>query len=230
MTRRHFFGRVSDGIYGVALTHLLTGDLFGGSGLAGESRPPAPGRGGIHDVAPRKPHFEAKAKSVILLFMNGGPSPMDLLDPKPMLNKHHGEPYFDQVAVDVPSPQQAGGLLRSPFKFAQHGQSGTWVSEAMPHIARRVGRHRGHPVDAHHQSGPSGRALQVSGGAHVAGHPHPGGPGWSTDWGPRTGTCRPSWCWTTPRACPSTASPTGSRGFCLPSTRGRACARWEIRC
>ena len=138
MTRRHFFGRISDGIYGVALAHMLTRDLFGVSSLADKSGPLGLGRGGVYDVAPRKPHFEPKAKSVILLFMNGGPSPMDLLDPKPMLDKHHGEPYFDQVAVDVPSPQQAGGLLRSPFKFAQHGQSGTWVSEVMPHLARRV--------------------------------------------------------------------------------------------
>ena len=140
MTRRHFFGRS-------LRRHLRGGPdppADGGpvrcvSSRADKSRSSlSPGRGGVYDVAPRKPHFETKAKSVILLFMNGGPSPMDLLDPKPMLDKHHGEPYFDQVAVDVPSPQQAGGLLRSPFKFAQHGQSGTWVSEAMPHIARRV--------------------------------------------------------------------------------------------
>ncbi len=137
-TRRNFFGRMSDGVYGIALTHLLSRDLLGFSEPPESRKVQAMGRRSVYDVKPRKPHFEAKAKSVILLFMNGGPSPMDLLDPKPMLGKHHGEPYFDEVAVDVPSPQQAGGLLRSPFKFAQYGQSGIWVSEIMPHLARQV--------------------------------------------------------------------------------------------
>ena len=52
--------------------------------------------------------------------MNGGPSQMDLFDPKPMLEKHHGEPYFDKVAADLTTPESAGGLLRSPFKFASN--------------------------------------------------------------------------------------------------------------
>jgi hypothetical protein len=70
--------------------------------------------------------------------MNGGPSQMDLFDPKPMLDKHHGEPYFDNLAADLTGPENAGGLLRSPFQFKQHGKSGTWVSELMPHLAQQV--------------------------------------------------------------------------------------------
>ena len=70
--------------------------------------------------------------------MNGGPSQMDLFDPKPMLEKHHGEPYFDKVAADLTTPESAGGLMRSPFKFKQFGKSGAWVSDAMPHFSEVV--------------------------------------------------------------------------------------------
>src|SRR5881396_2360200 len=87
------------------------------------------------DLKPRQPHFDAKAKAVIHLFMNGGPSQMDLFDPKPVLDKHNGEAYFDKVAADLTGPEQAGGLMRSPFKFAQHGKSGMWISDLMPHLA-----------------------------------------------------------------------------------------------
>ena len=70
--------------------------------------------------------------------MNGGPSQMDLFDPKPTLDRHHGKAYFDKIAGDVENPQDAGALMRSPFKFAQHGQCGMWVSDAMPHLAGQV--------------------------------------------------------------------------------------------
>jgi hypothetical protein len=70
--------------------------------------------------------------------MNGGPSQMDLFDPKPVLDKHHGEPYFDKVAADLTTPEQVGGLMRSPFKFAQYGKSGMWISEVMPHTAEQA--------------------------------------------------------------------------------------------
>jgi hypothetical protein len=63
---------------------------------------------------------------------------MDLFDPKPALDKHNGEAYFDKVAGDVTSPAQAGGLMRSPFHFAQYGKSGMWVSELMPNLAKHV--------------------------------------------------------------------------------------------
>jgi hypothetical protein len=70
--------------------------------------------------------------------MNGGPSQMDLFDPKPMLDRHHGEPYFNRIPGEVENPQSAGALMRSPFRFARHGQCGMWVSDAMPHVARQV--------------------------------------------------------------------------------------------
>ena len=130
LNRRGFFQRMSGGIAGAALTYLLGQDLGWGA-AEGPGDPPS-------DLRPRAPHFPAKAKSVIHLFMNGGPSQMDLFDPKPMLDKHHGEAYFDKIAGEVEFIKDAGALMRSPFRFAQYGQCGAWVSEAMPHLAGMV--------------------------------------------------------------------------------------------
>lgn len=134
LSRRAFFDRISDGIYGAALATVLSGDLYGAPPV-----PAAPdGHRASYDLKPQLPHFPPKAKSIIHLFMNGGPSQMDLFDPKPMLEKHHGEAYFDKLAADLTTPEQSGGLMRSPFKFAQHGKSGMWVSDAMPHLTEVV--------------------------------------------------------------------------------------------
>src|ERR1700751_4706857 len=124
VNRRGFFQRMSGGLCGAALTSLLGEDLRAAEGP--------------RDLKPRAPHFPAKATSVIHLFMNGGPSQMDLFDPKPTLDKHHGRPSFEKIAGEVESPHNAGALMRSPFKFAQHGQCGMWVSDALPHLARQV--------------------------------------------------------------------------------------------
>jgi hypothetical protein len=132
ISRRAFFDRVGDGLYGTALATLLSRDLYGATDGLPE------GHRRIYDLKPRPPHFEPKAKSVIHLFMNGGPSQMDLFDPKPALEKHHGESYFDKVAADLTTPEQSGGLMKSPFKFAQYGKSGAWVSEAMPHLTEVI--------------------------------------------------------------------------------------------
>jgi hypothetical protein len=118
------------GIHGAALLHLLSGDS--GAASLGSTTGRADG------FRPHVPHFPAMAKSVIHLFMNGGPSQMDLFDPKPELDRRHGESYFDKIAGEVESPSAAGSLMRSPFKFAQHGQSGMWVSDALPHLSRHV--------------------------------------------------------------------------------------------
>ncbi|MES2792837.1 MAG: DUF1501 domain-containing protein [Planctomycetota bacterium] len=135
MGRRNFFGQVGTGMYGAALASLMGRDLFGntpeGAAKPGSPRP-------IYNVAPRKPQFEPKAKAVIHLFMNGGPSQMDLLDPKPVLDRMHGQSYFEKIAGEVESPGSGGALMRTPFKFAQHGKSGMWVSNAMPHFAECV--------------------------------------------------------------------------------------------
>ena len=124
LSRRTLFSSVANGVCGAALASLLSRDLYGAER--------------VYDLKPRQPHFPPKAKAIIHLFMNGGPSQMDLFDPKPVLTKHHGEAYFDKVAADLTGPEQAGGLMKSPFQFAQYGQSGMWVSELMPHLSKHV--------------------------------------------------------------------------------------------
>jgi hypothetical protein len=128
VSRRGLFHQVAGGIYGAALAFLLGRDGFADPGPDGSS----------HPLAPRRPHFEPKAKAVIHLFMNGGPSPVDLFDPKPALDRYHGRPHFDRIAGEVENPQSAGALMRSPFRFARHGRCGMWVSEALPHLARQA--------------------------------------------------------------------------------------------
>jgi Protein of unknown function (DUF1501) len=140
VSRRGFFETFLDGTYGMALAFLLNRDLYAGPGSLGfrKSDDGPVDQRSVFDLKPRSPHFQPKAKAVIHLFMNGGPSQMDLFDPKPMLDKHHGESYFDKVAADLTGPEQAGGLMRSPFAFKQYGQSGIWVSELLPHLAQEV--------------------------------------------------------------------------------------------
>jgi hypothetical protein len=139
-SRRDFFGMVSDGIYGAALTSLLCEDLYG---EANEPRPgavpdPTSGPRREYDLRPRHGHFEPRAKAVIQLLMNGAPSQMDLFDPKPMLEKHRGQSFAEQAATETTFLADQRGLLPSPFKFGQHGKSGLWLSEAMPHLAEQV--------------------------------------------------------------------------------------------
>lgn len=87
-------------------------------------------------LAVREPHFPARAKRVIFLFMCGGPSQVDTFDPKPLLTRDDGQP----VPFAKPRVQFAatGNLLKSPWNFQQHGQSGAWVSDLFPNVAKRV--------------------------------------------------------------------------------------------
>ena len=137
-SRRGFLRRASDGVYAAALMSLFGQDIYSGRSLAAEG----PGEGSGHrrqfDLLPKQTHFPAKAKSVIHLCMQGGPSQVDLFDPKPELTRRHGQSVFKEIAADLSSPEAAGGLMRSPFQFAQHGESGAWVSELMPHVAKEV--------------------------------------------------------------------------------------------
>jgi hypothetical protein len=87
-------------------------------------------------LAARLPHFAPRAKRVIFLFMKGGPSHVDTFDPKPLLTRDDGRPFpFAKPRVQFAA---TGNLLASPWKFAQHGQSGHWVSELFPRVAERV--------------------------------------------------------------------------------------------
>src|SRR5262245_51202508 len=84
-------------------------------------------------LAPKEPHFPAKARHVVHLFMNGGPSQVDTFDPKPALDKLHGQPL---PAPNLRTERKTGAAMRSPFKFKRYGESGTEVSELFAKTAR----------------------------------------------------------------------------------------------
>lgn len=109
--RRQFLSRMAGG--------------FGTVALAAEMDP----------FAARAPHFAPKAKHIIYLVMNGGMSQVDTFDPKPALDKYHGQPMPGE---QVKTERITGSLMRSPFAFKKHGQSGIEVSEIFPNIARNI--------------------------------------------------------------------------------------------
>jgi hypothetical protein len=115
LNRRAFLGRSTGALGIMALAHLLTNDR---NGIRADEA-----------VARREP----RAKSVICLFQHGGPSQMDLFDPKPELTRWHGKPYPGQLEVHF--DKQQGNLLASPFTFRPRGQSGTILSDLLPHTA-----------------------------------------------------------------------------------------------
>lgn len=125
LTRRHFFGKAATGIGAAALGSLLNRRSF--------ANPAAP----EHPLAGT--HLPAKAKRVIYLFMAGGPSQMDLLDYKPTLEKLHKTELPDSIRMGqrltgMTSGQKSFPVVKSIFKFNQHGKSGAYVSELLPHI------------------------------------------------------------------------------------------------
>jgi len=87
-------------------------------------------------LAPRAPHFAAGAKRVIFLFMWGGPSHVDMFDPKPRLNIDAGKPLPLQSLGNKRS--RSGNIYGSPFKFARHGESGVWLSDLLPHMSKHA--------------------------------------------------------------------------------------------
>jgi hypothetical protein len=88
-------------------------------------------------LAPKKPHFPARAQRVIFLFMHGGPSHLDTFDPKPRLIRDHGKPLPFKRPLTF-AEEQVGGLLGSPFEFQKRGQSGIEISELFPNLAQHA--------------------------------------------------------------------------------------------
>ncbi len=130
MTRRHFFGRTATGIGVAALGALLNPELLGGLTTTSDAAKQILG----------KPHFPPKAKRIIYLFMAGGPSQMELFDYKPSLDKFHQSELPESIRMGqrittMTSGQKSLPVVRSMFKFAQHGKSGLWLSELIPNIA-----------------------------------------------------------------------------------------------
>ncbi|MBX3745004.1 MAG: DUF1501 domain-containing protein [Verrucomicrobiae bacterium] len=134
-TRRQFFGQSGLRLGGVALGWLMAGRLGGLRALASD---PAAGR--VHPPLPGLPHFPPKAKAMIYLHMNGAPSQIDLWDHKPQLKAHFDQDLPDSVRMSQRLSTMTSGQSRFPvapskFAFHQHGQSGRWVSELLPHTA-----------------------------------------------------------------------------------------------
>ena len=134
-TRREFLWEAGGGFAGTALTFLLAQDGFFGS-VAGA----ATGTATTSPLAPKAPHFTAKAKRCIFLFMYGGVSQVDTFDPKPELNKRHGQPMPNLNSDPLLKMRQSrlGGLLGSTRKFIKSGESGIEVSDLYPHLARKI--------------------------------------------------------------------------------------------
>ena len=126
-TRRDFL-RAGAGFPALALLDLLSRDGFFGTAEAAPSR---------SLLAAKPSHFPTKAKHVIFLFMNGAPSQVDTFDPKPTLDMHHGQSYKGPLTVGS-NGRPVGYLMKSPFPFQNHGQSGLPISSLFPHTAKHA--------------------------------------------------------------------------------------------
>ena len=119
LSRREMLLRTANGFGAAALAALLADDVRADTPKA-------------DPLAPKKPHFAPKAKSVIFLFMDGGPSQVDTFDPKPALEKYHGKPF--PTKVEPTQFNNIGNTLASPWKFKKYGQCGLPVSDLFPHV------------------------------------------------------------------------------------------------
>ena len=134
LSRRELLGRCGMGFGMIGLAGVLAAD--DGSGVTStRSVPVLPVR--LDPMAPRPPHFAAKAKQVVHLFMNGGPSHLDTFDPKPMLTKYHGKTL---PGPTLRTERKTGAALGSPFQFKKYGESGIEVSELFARTAAEAHR------------------------------------------------------------------------------------------
>jgi len=127
-SRREFLARAGCGFGALALADLMAADAL---------RAPGPGADAMSPLAPKRPHFRPRARSVIFLFMEGGPSHLDTFDPKPLLQRLAGQP----IPASYGEVITAMGEFRSPIlpskrSWKQHGESGLWVSDWLPHVAQ----------------------------------------------------------------------------------------------
>ena len=128
LDRRRFLWRNTMGIGGLALGWLLNREGL----LAKPLKPDLTAQS--HSMLPKRPHHEPRAKAMISLFMHGGPSHMDLTDPKPELTRLDGKEYSGDVHYSFAN-EASRTLLGSPWKFKKHGQCGMDFSELLPHTA-----------------------------------------------------------------------------------------------
>src|SRR5580765_7168558 len=129
LNRRDFLCRAGGGFGALALTYLMENERL----LA------SPSDAAIDPLLPKPPHFKAKAKNVIFLFMEGGPSHLDTFDPKPKLRELAGQRLPESFGTIITAMGEADApLLADRREWKQHGQSGTWVSDWLPHMAECV--------------------------------------------------------------------------------------------
>jgi len=122
LSRREFLCRC-----GMGMGALSLAGFFGGV-------EPVAASGYVSPLAPRQPQFPAKARRVIHIFANGGPSHVDTFDPKPALDEWHGK----AIPLQLKTERKTGAAYRSPFKFQKYGQSGIEVSELFPNVAESI--------------------------------------------------------------------------------------------
>ena len=126
LNRRSLLAAAGNGFGALALRAL-----FSSSALA------AP----ISPLAPRLPHFQPRARNVIFLFMEGAVSQVDSFDYKPLLERHHGKDPRQAIGkLEKTQFEDIGKVLKSPWKFSQHGQSGLWISDLFPNVAQQADR------------------------------------------------------------------------------------------
>ena len=134
-SRRDLFAGAGTGLLGAALTKLLSDDFFGGASAFANDAPPdqphAP-----YDLRPKPTHHSASATSVIQLFMNGGPSQMDLFDPKPELDRMDGKAFPGNAEqIGNTGTSGIGVMMGGQYEFARRGESGLWMADPLPYTA-----------------------------------------------------------------------------------------------
>ena len=129
-TRREMLSACANGFGALALAGLLAEEAAEADG----ARPAPPKK--LDPLAPRPPHFKARTRSVIFLYMDGGPSQVDTFDPKPRLAKENGQPM--KIPAQPSQFGQGGGVMQSPWEFHNYGKSGIPVSDLFPNVAQCV--------------------------------------------------------------------------------------------
>jgi len=196
-TRREFLWEAGSGFTGLALASLLEADGFFANSRAEEVAPVS------------KPELPVKAKACIFLFMFGGPSQMDLFDYKPELQKRDGQTIDNEFRRNT---KTKAVLQASRRKFARHGQSGQWISDAMPHLARHADK-MAFVKSLHSDSFAHGSAvLQMNTGRILQGHPSLGA--WmSYGLGASNDNLPTHVVMLDPRGGPTTGAPNWSAGY-----------------
>ena len=205
-SRREFLWNIGGGLGGLAAMEMIARDALS----ADQPKPEL--NGGLH--------HPAKVRRVIQLFMTGGASPMDTFDYKPELEKLHGQKLGPQEKPEG-FTAMPGAIMKSPFKFKQHGESGRWVSSVFPHQAQEVDEMAFLMAMASKTNVHGPGTYMMNSGFLLPGFPSMGA--WiSYGLGNLTDECLPSLCCPTPRACRTIRRGRSRPAFCPPYIRARS--------